>query len=287
AEILATVTSVRSPWSAACVDAVNTYYGRPDLPIGVAANGVENPSKYARRVAEACPHDTKVDGPLPDAVDAYRKVLEAQPDGEVVLVTVGYLTNVARLLDVPAEGNRPSGRDLAARKVKRWVCMGGNFIGSPAKDDLKLGNVNFQRDAKSAMKAINEWPGPITFVGREVASVPSGVKVGARLRELPMTHPVRLAYRHYFDGTEKDRHVADLATVLFAVRGYGDLWDPGPAGRISFQPDVTFDWKADPNGPQTYLLKKRDAAGKPNDRDVERALEALLLQPPKAIPAAK
>jgi len=71
AEILATVCSVKTHWSAACADAINTYYGRPDLPLGVVKDpaGVENPSKYARKVAEMCPHDTKPDTPLPEAVE--------------------------------------------------------------------------------------------------------------------------------------------------------------------------------------------------------------------------
>jgi hypothetical protein len=34
-EILATVVSSHYPFSAAVVDVINTYYGRPDLPIGV------------------------------------------------------------------------------------------------------------------------------------------------------------------------------------------------------------------------------------------------------------
>src|SRR4051812_14748151 len=136
AEILATVVSVKSPWSAACVDAINTYYGRPDLPIGIVKRGgVENPSKYARAVAEACPHDLKPDADaIPDAVDVYRRVLEAQPDASVVVVTVGYLTNLRNLLEAKADRGRPGGRDLVAKKVKLWVCMGGNFIGRPAKD---------------------------------------------------------------------------------------------------------------------------------------------------------
>ena len=281
AEILATVTSVKGHWSAACVDAINTYYGRADLPIGIVTDpaGVENPSKYVRMVAEACPHDTKTEKRLPDAVEVYRRVLEAQPDGSVVLVTVGYLTNVKNLLAVKAEGGRLSGRELARRKVKLWVCMGGNFIGSPAKDDLKLGNVNFTRDAKSALSAIRDWPGRIVFVGREVASVPSGVKIGSSLKTVPADHPVRIAYRAYFDGVEKDRHVADPASVLFAVRGYHDYWDEGPAGRLDLKADMTFEWLADPAGPQRYLLKKRTSDGKPNDRAIERALNELLTQP--------
>ena len=124
-------------------------------------------------------------------------------------------------------------------------------------------------------------PGTIVFVGREVASVPSGVKIGANLKNLAADHPVRIAYRAYFDGVEKDRHVADLAAVLFAVRGYRDYWDEGPAGRMELKPDMTFDWRADPAGMQRYLLKKRGADDKPNDRQIERELDELLLQPAK------
>ena len=42
---------------------------------------------------------------------------------------------------LPAGAGHSSGPDLVGRKVKRWVCMGGNFAGSPPRDDLKLGNV--------------------------------------------------------------------------------------------------------------------------------------------------
>ena len=36
AEILAMGLSVKHPWSAPCLDALNTYYGRPDIPIGAS-----------------------------------------------------------------------------------------------------------------------------------------------------------------------------------------------------------------------------------------------------------
>ncbi len=57
--------------------------------------------------------------------------------------------------------------ELVKRKVKTWVCMGGNFIGSPARDDLKLGNVNFFYDAAAAYYAIRHWPAELVFAGRE------------------------------------------------------------------------------------------------------------------------
>src|SRR5206468_1033947 len=145
-----------------------------------------------------------------------------QPDHSVVIVTVGYLTNLKNLLQLPAENGHASGADLVRAKVKQWVCMGGNFIGSPARDDLKLGNVNFQRDAQSAIYVIQHCPVPLVFVGREIGSVPSGLAIGESLARTPLENPVRMAYSYYFGGALKNHHVADLTTVLCAVRGLRD-----------------------------------------------------------------
>ena len=39
----------------------------------------------------------------PDATDVYRRVLSAQPDGSVTVCTVGFLTNLRRLLQSPPD----------------------------------------------------------------------------------------------------------------------------------------------------------------------------------------
>jgi hypothetical protein len=158
--------------------------------------------------------------------------------------------------------------------------MGGNFIGNPPKDDLKLGNVNFQRDSASALYVIQNWPTsvPLVFVGREIGSVPSGLNAGASLAKTPPENPVRMAYFHYF-GAQKSRHVADIVTTLYAVRGLRDYWDISPSGSMDLHSDMTFDWQPATDRHQSYLLKKsRD--GKPNDRYIESALDELLVQPP-------
>lgn len=281
-EILATVVSVRHPAAAPVVAAINAYYGRPDLPVGgVREGGVSEPSPFADKVAKEFPSKWKSTAEAPIAVDVYRDVLEQQPDGSVTIVTVGYLTNLRRLMEVPAQGDRPSGLDLIRRKVKTYVCMGGNFIGSPAKDDLKLGNVNFQREAGSALKVVREWPGSITFAGREVCSVPSGLTLGTCLAKTPTDNPVRRSYEHYFKGQLKNRHVADLVTVLYAVRGLRDYWDVQTEGFMDLQPNMTFTWQPGGDHKRAYLLKKKDASGKPNDRYIESVLEELVVQAPR------
>src|SRR4051812_25924391 len=134
AEILATVVSSRNPHSAPCVDAINTFYGRPDLQIGAPKrpDAPSKPTRYADKIAARFPHRLKSTADAPDALAIYREILAAQPDHSVVLCTVGYLTNIADLLQLPATANQPSGADLVKLKVKLWACMGGNFVGSPA-----------------------------------------------------------------------------------------------------------------------------------------------------------
>lgn len=284
-EILATMVSVKDPLSAAATNVINTYYGRPHLPIGTLKGpGVLEKSKYVKHLAEDFPHELASGDDAPDAAALYRDILEKQPDHSVTIVTVGYMANLKNLLQLPASGERVSGADLVKAKVAKWVCMGGNFIGNPPKDDLKLGNVNFQRDASSALFTINHWPvgGEIVFVGREIGSVPSGLTIGESLAKMPLTNPVRMAYFHYF-GAQKSRHVADLTTVLYAVRGLRDYWEIQTKGYMDLQPDMKFEWKFDQDRQQSYLLKKK-TDGKPNDRHIERVLDELLIQTPKLKP---
>jgi len=274
------VNSVADLKSVAVVAAINRYYGRPNLPLGVVKGaGVRQDSRFTARLAAEFPLGVKSAGDVPDATTVYREVLERQPDHSVVLVTVGYLTNLRHLLQLPAGEGRVSGAELIRRKVQTWVCMGGNFMGYPPRDDLKLGNVNFQRDATSASYVIQHWPGPIVFAGREVCSVPSGLAIGQSLAGTPTNNPVRRAYEHYFGGLAKNRHVADLATVLYAVRGTRDCWNLSEPGRMDLQASMTFEWQFLPEGRQRYLLK-RQRDGQPNDRHVEAVLDQLLVQPP-------
>ena len=279
AKILATITCGRNEWSPQCLSAINTYYGRSDIPVGRPKKGILRPSAYTQVVAQRCPHPRKTAEDAQDAAELYRRILQDQPDNSVVIATVGFMTNLAAVLDLPADGDKPSGRDLLQKKVKLWACMGGNFIGKPATDDLSLGNVNFQKDSVATLTAIKNWPTRLVFVGRQIGSVPSGLKVGAHFRDLPADHPVRVAYEAYFKGVTQDRHIADPTTILFAVRGLRDYWDIESHGYMDLQPDMRFTWKYDHDSNQSYLLK-RQVNGKPNDRQIEKVVEELVMTPP-------
>lgn len=278
-EILAAMTSSSNPWSLPCVDAVNTFFGRPDLPLGKYEGDVRpSASKYAQKISEHFPHDNGKGNHLTNAVALYRQILAQQPDHSVVILTVGDLSNLAALLKSNPGGGAPTGEQLVKSKVREWVCMGGNFIGKPAKDDLKLGNNNFTMDKPSSYFAAKHWPGLITFVGREIGSVPSGLKAGKRLSELPSDNIVRAAYEYYFGGKVQDRHVADQTAVLYAARGLRDYWEVENRGFMDIKPDNTFEWSY--TADRHHYLLKRKVDGKPNDEMIEQVIEKLMMHLP-------
>ena len=94
--ILAVTLTRDDPWSARYCDAVNTFWGRGALPIGVTHNRITgNPSPFLH-IAEKFPQ--KLDpAKASEAVALIRKLLVAQPDGSVTLVQVGFFSNFAAL----------------------------------------------------------------------------------------------------------------------------------------------------------------------------------------------
>src|SRR6266516_4427682 len=123
-EILAMGVVSLHPYSPACLDAINTYYGRGDIPIGVY-KGAKLPlqgSPYAKAVAERCPNDIGLSRQVPDVLHVYRRVLSGQPDGKVTMIAVGQMNNLVDLLASPPDQySRLSGRELVQRKVAAQV----------------------------------------------------------------------------------------------------------------------------------------------------------------------
>lgn len=264
ATIVAMGVSSKNAHAAACLDAINTYYGRGDIPIGALKGpGTGEKSRYTEAVAKAFPHDLASTAAAPDAVEVYRKALAAQPDGSVVFITVGYLTNARDLLQSKPDGYSPlSGADLVKKKVNRWVCMG--------LDIPKGREWNIHRDAPAAIAAVRDWPTPITFSGFEIGRE---IMTGGRLRDMPPGSPIWLVYEKC-DG-RKNHESWDQTAVLVAVRGPADLWDIHTGGNAEILADGSNQWRDAPDRGQAYLVKKKSPA------EVAAVIEALMLQPPK------
>ncbi|MDF2835427.1 MAG: Inosine-uridine preferring nucleoside hydrolase [Paenibacillus sp.] len=243
-----------SPWGAGCLDAINVYYGRGDIPVGTLETAgflIGEPyEKYNRLIATTCGNRYPDGRSAPGASSLYRRLLADAEDGSVVIVAIGPLINLMRLLLAGVDDASPlNGAELVTRKVRHLVVMGGHF---PSGKEW-----NFEMHPPSAAYVCENWPTAITFTGYEVGvAIPTGARL---LAEGPEEHPVRRSYKAHL-GDERTRPSWDLTAVLYAARGAAPYWDV-VRGRITVDPESGVnDWIDDPSGPHAYLAEKLSPA---------------------------
>jgi inosine-uridine nucleoside N-ribohydrolase len=271
AEILATMSANRNRWCGPALDAINTYYGRADLPIGCSRTGPD-PEEWYRKSVGAFPHDLTHSNQAPPAVALYRRILAAQRDHSVTIVVVGWLTNMAELLDSgPDQYSALPGRELVKAKVKELVSMGGTWPNSP-KDE---GEYNFTMDRPAAQKVIRDWPGQIMFTG-----LGKDVMTGGRLvAQGPRKNPVPAFYRNFLEANQvSNRSSWDLIAVLYAVRGQSDYFTAVSDGRCVNQEDGSNRWIAGIPSNHAYLAYRMPPT------ELAAVIEDLLLTPPSGEP---
>ena len=130
-QLLAVTITKDHEFAAPFADAVNTFYGRGDIPIGVCRSQVTpHAGKFnlLANDAEKYPHDLSSGSDAPDAVAVLRETLASQKDGSVVIAQVGFSTNLAKLLTSKPDDVSPlSGMDLVKKKVRLLSIMAGAF----------------------------------------------------------------------------------------------------------------------------------------------------------------
>jgi inosine-uridine nucleoside N-ribohydrolase len=174
-KLLAVTISKDEPMSAAFVDAVNTFYGRGNIPIGVVHGGpTPEPSKYTILANQKdgdhfrFPHRLVSGADAPDAVSVLREALADANDGSVVMVQVGAFTNLSRLLTSKKdETTSLPGIELVKKKVRLLSVMAGSFA---AKGGLNQPEYNVKIDIRAAQNLVATWPTPIVFSGFEIGA---------------------------------------------------------------------------------------------------------------------
>jgi inosine-uridine nucleoside N-ribohydrolase len=273
-DVLAMCVSATNPNCVPCLDAINTYYGRPDIPIGIVQHSPRTPelSAYSATIAKEFPHDLRGLKNAPAAEKLYRRVLAKQPDHSVVIVTIGFLTNLRNLLETSGDRYSPlDGQELVSRKVKAWVCMGG-IIPQGREPNLRV-------DTASSAYCFEHWPTRIVFSPFKLGE---RVITGPALRATPKSNPVRRAYElsHGLNG-----HASwDQTAVFYAVRGLdgglANVWGLRDSGSMHMLPDGTNQWRSQPVKDQWYLVEKMPPY------KVSAMIDRLMAQPPKRLKAA-
>lgn len=279
--LLAVTVSADHDQAAPFVDAINTFYGRDAIPIGVVGpGGVAATSKFLGLARETdgdqlrYPHDLESGRTAPEATSVLRAALAAQPDGSVVVVQVGFSTNLARLLDSPPDAHSPlGGEELVRRKVKRLSLMAGAF--RPIHGNARYAEYNVVKDVANCRMLAVRWPTPMVWSGFEIGiALPYPAVSIERDFGYLAHHPLAEAYvRH--EPPPHNRPTWDLTSVLDAVypdRGYFDL---SPPGSVIVEPDGSTHFAPDPNGRHRYLILRPEQ----KDRVIEAEVQ-LASQPP-------
>ena len=264
AKLLAMACCTSDQWGAPCVQAINTYYGRGDIPVGtLKREGFLDGSSYNGHVAKEFPNTLQTGHNARDARDLYREVLAKQPDHSVVFCAIGPLNNLADLLATRPDAHSPlDGKALVAQKVRLLVDMGGDY---PVGKEW-----NFEQDVPAAQAVTHEWPTPIIFSGAEIGSA---IHTGARLyTETPESNPVRRGYDLYTH--HQNRESWDLTAAMCAVRGVEPYWSLGGPGRCHVKHDGGDEWELGHKSQHAYLVAKMPLP------EITKVLEDLLVQAP-------
>jgi pyrimidine-specific ribonucleoside hydrolase len=269
AKILATMASTRYPRVAAVLSVLNTYFKKPDIPIGIPRNDASDQpdfQKWSDTLVVKYPHKIRSNADAMDAVKLYRKILAKQPDNSVTIITVGFFSNIASLLQSPADEYSPlSGQALVEKKVLKMVSMAGQF---------PLGReFNVYERAAASKYVFSHFTRPVIFSGNEIGSK---IKSGLLLvhNKNIINSPVKDVFSISIPQAKEDadgRMSWDETAVLVGVTGAVPYFKLN-AGKISINTDGSNSW--DTTGNQCYLTFARPV------KEIQTLINNLMMHQP-------
>jgi inosine-uridine nucleoside N-ribohydrolase len=254
AEILATVASNKYPQIAEVLDVLNTYFNRPNIPIGVPKGPsvkLKDRQGWTDKIVAKYPHSITSNSQVPGSVEIYRKVLSQQPDHSVIIAATGFFTNLSNLLESgPDKYSKLDGIELVKKKVKKLVSMAGKF---PSGAEFNVYN-----DIPSANYVFENWPTPIIF---------DGFKIGVKIKTgIPLikndkikNDPVKDVFSISIPQNPADKNGRsswDETAVLAAIQGDSTYFKrvPGHINPVGAGSKVS--WDSSGTG-QYYLVFKK------------------------------
>ena len=252
--ILATMASSCHRNAAAAISVFNTYFNRPDLPVGIVrGDGVSlgDGQHWTDTVIARYPHKIQNNREAADAPMLYRKILSSKPDHSVTIITVGFLTNLSDLLETHGDQfSSLSGLELVKKKVSNLVCMAGKF---PSGREF-----NLDQDVNSSKKVLAAWPTPILFSGFEIGQK---IKTGLPIIHNDAIHqsPVKDVFAICIPQAKEDsagRMSWDETAVLVAIKGWQGYYDI-QKGRCKINANGFNEWNK--TGNMQAHLKERES----------------------------
>lgn len=230
-QILGMMVSMPVEYGAPALDAINTFYNRPNIPIGTLKNSQDGIKSgglktYNEDLTRRFPNDLKHAVYAPNAVSLYRRLLANENDASVTIVSIGPLTNLYHLLQSTSDSISPlTGVELVKKKVRRLVTAGGRLP--------EGSSYNFWTAPEKAEYVVTHWPTEHGFVPNQMGdSVLTGE---ALLKRTSMGNPVRMAYSLYKAAhpTWAFRPSWDQMAILVAVRPSSGMFTKETNGRVT------------------------------------------------------
>ncbi|KAI0882123.1 nucleoside hydrolase [Annulohypoxylon maeteangense] len=255
ADLRGVAINTGSKYGALAVSSLNTYFGNGDIPIA-ALRPLTNESffdtrvytlgEYASKLGYHWPRSLNDSSTTPTPVEFYRTELAAAEDHSMTVISIGFLTNLAALLDSPAdEISALAGPALVSAKMKELVVMGGRY---PSGWEFNFGG----RDPASTYRVINNWPRdvPVTYSGGELGGdIYSGQDLAKNA--LPDS-PVLAAYQWYVGRCSTIRESWDPVTTLYGILGIEGLSELGIEKMFQYANQIGYN-EVVANGSNTWV----------------------------------
>jgi len=270
--------------SVSFLDIMNAFYGYPEIPLATVKNSVvKEPTgkSYVEIVENFCSdnftfskHRNALDT-IPDSVQKYRQILSREKDGSVVIVSVGFLTNLCQLLKSdPDQYSNLTGRELVEKKVRLLSVMGGDF-----RPDLKKGEFNIRFDIPSAKYVFEKWPGKVVISSWEVGG--NLIFKGSEMLDeinYATYHPMKIAYENYLP-MPYDRPTWDLTSVLYAIEPNQHYFNLSKKGFLNVDDKGFTTFVESKSGSHRYLCISK----KQSNRILKRFNQLIVQVPEKHI----
>lgn len=284
AEILGCIySSGKVPFGAGVIDAINTFYGRPNIPVGAAqTNEIGDPKD--KMTAEKLARDTSAfhntivrNSDAEEQTRLNRKLLADQEDNSIIYITVGHTKALYDLLvSKPDDISDLTGMELVKKKIKRWVAMGALNANNKEGNYTKSWNFFFNGTATYSEFLVQNFPGEIVFI-----ATGSEIMTGKSLKETPPGNIVRTAYRDWLWNVmqktiDDQRPSWDIIAVYYAIEGVGNFLKIEDPGWLEFDAEKGCRWNRSGNKFQhNYIILKEE-----NSDEFEKYLNKMIATQP-------
>jgi inosine-uridine nucleoside N-ribohydrolase len=273
-EIAAVTVSRPSEAGVRFADAVNTFYGYPDIPLGMYRGEMEiidDRYNFTSAVSDF-PHDVDA-AAVPDGSAVMRQVLAdaAAVGREVIVVQVGFSGNVSDLLDSAGDEISPlAGVDLVQSAQPLLSVMAGSI-------EYGIVEYNVEHNISAARNLMAKWPAPMAVspfeLGNSVLYPYSSIQ-----SDYVEDHPLRAAYEFKDLSWHEDAppfynmRSWDVTSVMHAVEPEADYFLVSQPGTFSVAGDGRTSFAVG-EGRHVVLDRFADYTDDQRQRIVDRMIE--------------